>query len=288
MRSEQEMLQLIREFVNRDERIRAAVLNGSRANPNARKDPFQDFDVACLVSDVTPYIANPEIIRFFGETIIVQEPESMGDPSPAKEGWYSYLMQFTDGNRIDLSFHPPERWAHVTGDSLTVVLVDKDDILGHVPPASETSYLPKPPTEKQFQDCCNEFWWVNPYAAKGLWRGELIYPKTMLEEVLREQLMKMLTWYFGLRFDFQRPAGKLGKHFKAGLGEEIWREIQQTYADADAEHTWQALFAMNDLFRKLALQVAATFHFEYPQQDDERVSAYIRQIKNLSPGATEI
>ena len=56
MRSEREMLDLIMGYINRDENIRAVLLNGSRANENAPKDILQDFDIACIVKDVTPYI----------------------------------------------------------------------------------------------------------------------------------------------------------------------------------------------------------------------------------------
>ncbi|MEW6750678.1 MAG: aminoglycoside 6-adenylyltransferase [Candidatus Latescibacterota bacterium] len=45
MRSPQEMLALIVETARAGERIRTVVLNGSRANPNAPADIFQDFDV---------------------------------------------------------------------------------------------------------------------------------------------------------------------------------------------------------------------------------------------------
>ena len=62
----------------------------------------------------------------------------------------------------------------MTGDSLSILLLDKDKIIGELPPSNDGDYLPKPPTEKQFQDCCNEFWWVSPYVAKALWRSELI------------------------------------------------------------------------------------------------------------------
>lgn len=45
MRSEQEILDLILNTAQADERIRAVVMNGSRVNPNAPRDPFQDYDV---------------------------------------------------------------------------------------------------------------------------------------------------------------------------------------------------------------------------------------------------
>ena len=49
MRSEQEILDLIVNTARDDERIRAVIMNGSRVNPNAPRDVFQDFDVVYLV-----------------------------------------------------------------------------------------------------------------------------------------------------------------------------------------------------------------------------------------------
>lgn len=287
MRSEQEIFQLILDFADRDENIRAVVLNGSRANPNAKPDPFQDFDAACLVRDVHPYLRSWDIIRFFGDPMIVQLPEDMSDPPEDGDGHYSYLMQFMDGNRIDLSFFPPHQWERPTKDSLTRVILDKDGLLAHLPESSERDYLPKPPTEKAFQDCCNEFWWVCPYVAKGLWRGELIYAHS-LSDVIRDQLIKMLKWYFGIKTDFKVSPGKLGKNFKKVLEPDIWADLEKVYPDSNFKHIWESLFLMGNLFRRVAKQVAAAYGFEYPQGDDDRVSAHLRHVKSLPRDAKEI
>ena len=45
MRTEKEMLKLITEAAESDPRIRAVVMNGSRANPAALKGRFQDYDI---------------------------------------------------------------------------------------------------------------------------------------------------------------------------------------------------------------------------------------------------
>ena len=287
MRTEKEILNLILNFAKNEGNIRAVVMNGSRANPNAPKDVFQDFDIACLVNDLAPYVRNDRIPSYFGEMLILQEPDNMGEPTPEDQWHYAYLMQFMDGNRIDLSFHAPERWKSVTDDSLTIVLLDKDNCLGEIPPSTDIDYLPKLPTEKQFQDCCNEFWWMNPYVAKGLWRGELTYAKWMME-VVQEQLMDMLAWYFGIKTDFKKAPGKQGKYIKGQIQPDIWAELEKTYSDANFEHNWESLFTAGNLFRRLAQAVATEFGFQYPQRDDDNVSAYVRHIKSLPKEATEI
>jgi aminoglycoside 6-adenylyltransferase len=287
MRSEQEMLELILRFANDDENIRAVLMNGSRANPNVKKDILQDFDIACLVKDLSPYIRNDKIPPCFGETVIVQEPENMQDPPAEDNGHYAYLMQFMDGNRIDLSFYPLDQQEDVLNDSLTVVLLDKDRLLPTLPPSNDSDYLPEKPTEKQFQDCCNEFWWMNPYVAKGIWRGELTYAKWTME-VVQEQLLRLLTWYFGTKTGFKKAAGKQGKYIKEDVEPEIWAALEETYSDANFENIWRSLFTAGNLFRRLAKAVAANFGFQYPQQDDDKVSAYLRRIKSLPKDAPEI
>ena len=280
MRSEQEMYDLILNTALQDERIRVVILNGSRANPNAPRDFFQDFDVVYVVTDPVPFTRNLDWIRRFGDLMILQLPDDMGDPSPSEHGTYAYLMQFMDGNRIDLTFYPLGEVKKCMEDTLTVVLLDKDNLIGELPPPSDLGYFPERPTEKMYDDCCNEFWWMNPYVAKGLWRGELTYAKYMME-IVNEQLMKMLTWYFGIKTGFQKAPGKLGKYIRYNIERRLWDQLERTYADSQPENNWQALFEMGELFRELGKSVGNTFGYHYPEQDDQNVSNYIKKIKTL-------
>ena len=288
MRSEKEMLGLILSIAENDDNVRAVIMNGSRLNPHAKKDPFQDYDIVYFVRDVEPYKRNQSFIKPFGELMILQTPEDMDDPPPENNGHYSYLMQFLDGNRIDLSLCSLDTIHTNITDSLTLVLLDKDHLIPELPLPSDRDYLPQKPTEKQFDDCCNEFWWVIVYAAKGLWRDELTYAKQMLDVYVREQLMKMLVWYFGVQTDFEKSPGKMGKYFKEGLEPEIWTQLESTYADAQPEHIWDSLFVMSDLFRKTAQYVAKHFGFHYPEQDDKNVTTYLHHIRNLPKNSQTI
>jgi aminoglycoside 6-adenylyltransferase len=288
MRSEQEMLELIVRAAENDDRIRAVIMNGSRVNPNAPRDVFQDFDIVYLVTDVAPFKDDPTWIDRFGELMILQLPEAMQDPPPQNDGGFAYLMQFADGNRIDLGLFPVARLHELGRDSLSRLLLDKDGLIEPFPPPSDSDYLPKPPTAKAFADCCNEFWWVCPYVAKGLWREEIIYARHMLDQVVREELMKMLTWHVGVKTRFSRSPGKLGKYLKQYLEPELWTMLEKTYSDAGYEKTWDALYVMCDLFRRTANAVAEHFGFDYPRRDDEKVSAHLKHVRSLPKDATEM
>jgi aminoglycoside 6-adenylyltransferase len=109
-----------------------------------------------------------------------------------------------------------------------------------------------------------------------------------MDVYVRDQLMKMLVWYFGVRTDFKKSPGKLGKYIKQDVEPGIWSELEKTFSDADFDHIWESLFTMGSLFRHLAKVVAVNFGFQYPQTDDENVSAFIRRIRNLPANAKEI
>ncbi len=65
MRSEEEMMALIMDFAAADPNIRVAVLTGTRANPNAKKDIFQDYDVGCYVANVDAYRTDRTFLEHF-------------------------------------------------------------------------------------------------------------------------------------------------------------------------------------------------------------------------------
>ena len=288
MRSEYEILSLILNTAKIDDRIRAVIMNGSRANPNAPRDIFQDFDIVYIVTDVAAIRTQTDWIGRFGELMILQLPDEMADPPPNGTSSFAYLMQFTDGNRIDLTLFPVNKLAELERDSLSILLLDKDGFFDTFAPPNENDYLPKQPNSKQFSDCCNEFWWVCPYVAKGLWREEITYAKYMFDEVIRDQLMKMITWYIGVKTQFALNPGKYGKYYQKHLEPELWEQLLQTYSDASYVHTWDALETMCQLFAWIANQVADHFNYEYPHADAQRVSAHLKHVRNLPKNSQEI
>jgi aminoglycoside 6-adenylyltransferase len=288
MRTAEEILELVLETAQKDERIRAVLMNGSRVNPNAPSDPFQDFDFIYIVTEADSFRKAYEWVRRFGKIMIMQVPEEMHDPAPDDDGGYGYLMQFTDGSRIDLGICPLEKLDEALQDSLTVCLLDKDGILPELPPPDDRDYLPKPPTAKAFADCCNEFWWVCPYVAKGLWRQEILFARAMLDQEVRTQLMKMLTWYIGMQTAFSVNPGKRGKYFQHYLEPELWDRLLQTYAEAGYENTWAALFNLTGLFGEIAVLVAERFGFDYPFEDEQKVGAHLKYVHSLPADAQEL
>ncbi|WP_410982215.1 aminoglycoside 6-adenylyltransferase [Bacillus cereus] len=289
MRSEKEMMYLILNTARDDERIRAVIMNGSRVNPNVKKDCFQDYDIIYVVKDIRSFTSDHSWIDRFGEKMIVQMPEEISLVPPEEDGKFPYLMQFIDGNRIDVTLVPVELIDEILDrDSLSVLLLDKDGCIEPFPPASDSDYLIKRPTAKQFADCCNEFWWCSTNVAKGLWREELPYVKGMLEGPVRDVLMQMLEWYIGIKTKFMVSAGKFGKYLERYLEKDMWKRYVETFSNAEYENIWKSFFVMGDLFREIAIGIAGYFSYEYPRNDDGRVTSYLKHVKSLPRDSQKI
>lgn len=289
MRTEKEIYELILTIAQRDERIRGIYMNGSRTNENIPKDIFQDYDIVYVVEDVKLYIDDEKWIDNFGERLYMQYPDEHPDYPSDKENFYGWLMQFTDGNRIDLHV---ESIAHakenIEKDKLCKILLDKDNMFSNVPKATDKEYWVKHPTEKQYVCTCTEFWWCLNNVAKGLWREEMPYVQDMLNFCVRKQLEKMLSWKIGIDTDFSVSVGKSGKYMYRWLTKEEWEWYLSTYCGANIEECWDAVFKMCDLFDITAKYVGGKLNYIYNVSESQNGRYFLEHVKELPKDATEI
>jgi len=279
MRNEEEIFDMLLDVARADERIRAVVLAGSRANPEIPKDKYQDYDICYYVTDIKPFYDKPEwVIEKFGRPLIMQMPEAMRYPEG--DGNFAYLMIFGDGVRIDLSI---VYTAHEENGEPALVLLDKDSGRGLVPrlpaPSGNVWHITTP-SPLFFYSCCNNFWWCLNNAAKGIVRDELPYVMYMVNGVIRPELDDMVNWYIGVTKGFKLSTGKNGKYFRRYLPPDIYNCYIKTYFAGDCENIWAPLFAMGALFHDLALEVAAAFGFKYRQDEEDAMLLYMRMLQS--------
>ena len=280
MRSSEEIKRLIIDVARKDDRIRTVLLNGSRANSKILPDKYQDFDIVYVVDDVESFISDKTWTNLFGDKLIWQLPDEMvvGQKVPEK-GPRSLLMLFEDGNRIDLTLlSKKEINMNYETDSLTMVWLDKDNLFPDIGLPNDSDYLVREPTEKEFLDTCNEFWWVCTYVAKGLVRNEIIYSKEMLETVVRPMFMNVIAWNIGIETNFSVAVGKGGKFMKKFLAPDLYKKILKTYSDHTLENNWKSLFLMMHEFGQLGRTVAVSLKFNYVRTEEKNVTAYVEQL----------
>lgn len=290
MRTEQEMYKLIIGTAEADDRIRAVYMNGSRTNPNVPRDILQDYDIVYVVTETKPFYEDENWIDRFGERLYMQRPDlldkSVGEDVDFDYG-FTWLVQFADGNRLDLHIEPVSG-CNVTKDKLCKILLDKDGLLPEIPPSTDEDYRVKMPTQAGFYAACNEFWWCMNNVAKGLWRNELPYVHDMLNGPVRPQLIKLMSWEIGFETGFSVSVGKSAKYMYRYLPEMTWENFLKTYGGVTADEVREAVFIMCDLFDKYGEKVAGRLGCEYNRQEAQGSRLWLERVTGLPEGAKDI
>lgn len=280
MRSQEEMLRLILDRAARDERIRAVTMEGSRANSHAVHDRYSDFDICYIVTDVRAFTQDRGWIKDFGELLIAQYPNDWYDHPYDYSGHETFvcLLQFADGNRIDLSLIDVRNIAHeAKNDEPRIVLMNKDGFPELIPVESEAAYYIRRPSEKEYLDACNEFRWLSVYITKGLCRRELYYAKYAYDVLVMKMFMKMLNWRVAAENDFQITTGGSSKYLGRFLSPGEMERFQNIFPDGRYEDIWEKLFNMYDYFSENAQYVASRLGYPFDRQETDRVRAFLSQ-----------
>ena len=286
MRTEAEMISLIKDIAFKEENIRAAYIEGSRTNPNAPKDIFQDYDIVYIVTTTKPFREDKEWINNFGKILYMHYPEDNVFYPSDVENCYGWQIQFADGNRMDL--HVCTKENALANLELYQILVDKDGIVPYPQETTDERYWVKEPREIEFKCTCSDFWRCLNNVAKGLWRNELPYAMDVINFVLRPHLKRLLEWKMGIENNFSVSAGKSCKYFKKYLQEETYRQFLATYSIAEIESIWNSVFEMCDLFQSTAVELSKKQKFVYDFEQAENSLSFLHHVRKLPANAKEI
>lgn len=279
-RTYDEMMNLIMEKAESDERIRAVTMEGSRANDNAVHDEYSDFDICYYVTDVREFSNDKHWIDYFGELLIMQCPEDWYKQPYDYNGHekFVYLMQFADGNRIDLTVKDIRNIkAELENDEPRMVLLNKDNYAELITVDTEKAFFVERPSEMEYFNTCNEFRWLSVYITKGLCRRELYYAKHSYDVLAMDMFIKMLNWKVGIEHNFQVTTGGHSKYLKRYLTEEEMQRFASIFPDGSYEDIWKRLFIMYDYFAELAEYVAGKLGYIFDAAETERVRVFLQK-----------
>jgi aminoglycoside 6-adenylyltransferase len=270
--------------------IRVMLLTSTRAIPNAPKDDFSDYDVVLIVKDIHPFFDDRSWLEDFGEVLVAYWDPIHLDPDYSIEK-VANVIQYTDGLKIDFTLWPVELLKQIVQapvlqaelDAGYRVLLDKDHLTDDLQPPTYKAYIPTLPTNDVYQKTIEDFFSDAPYVAKCLLRGELFPAKWALDYDMKHVFLRpMLEWRAEIDYGWSMPVGALGKGLKKRLPPKIWNQLENTYTGADIPDNWEALFHTMELFRQIAMEVGAALGYAYPQDLDERVVQFVKDMQHVN------
>jgi aminoglycoside 6-adenylyltransferase len=253
--------------------------------PNARIDVFTDYDLILIVDDIHPYHEQRGWLTDFGTVLMMYRDPIMHDGDFVRSG---NIVQYEDGLKIDFTLMPVGLLRRIASEEMLPdefdagyrVLIDKDGLTEALKAPAYQAYIPKPPTEAEYLEHVEVFFVDATYVAKYLWRDDVIAAKEVLDHFLKqEHLLPMLWWHVEIAHGWTVKPGPIGRGLKRWLRPDLWQALESTYADAEIEANWDALFNAVALFRQAAVEVGDALGFAYTDELHERAVAYLRKVK---------
>ena len=266
-RSEAQMLRLILQTA-KTLQVEAVAMSGSRTNPKAPKDEFQDYDVVYVVEDLDNLTSDLSWLDRFGKRLIEQY-NVLGHRC-------LYLMLFEDGNRIDLTLCPKDyiqEW--VDSEAGFTVLEDEKGLFEPYFPSPQRFWT-SPASAIDFEKACNEFWWVSAYVIKGICRKKVIYVTDHLYGICQQELLKVMAWQVAS----DRGRVDIGKNYKYlfnYLPAEKEKEFSNLLDFTSLDKITQSLFATMELFHQEAQFLAHKMGFDYDMKVAEKMIQYAKE-----------
>ena len=283
MRTEQKMMDLVMKKAADDDRIRAVAMDGSRANSTAAHDEYCDFDIVYFVTDVREFTKDKFWITYFGDILIVQYPMDWYNHPYDYHGHdtFTYLIQFTDGNRIDLTITDIRNISkEASNDEPRIILLNKDNRKELIPVTDEKAFYIQKPGEMEFYNTCNEFRWLCIYITKGLCRKELYYAKYYYDTLVMQMFIKLLNWKIASDHNFSVSTGNHGKYLKRFLSDIEMKRFYSIFPNGNYEDIWNKLMLMYDYFTELEAYTARKLQYPFLKNESERVRKFLVDRRN--------
>jgi len=249
-------------------------------------DSLSDYDVILVVSDADGFGRDDAWQYDFGQPMV-----RWGDQGELF-GLTTHFrgVVYQNGVKIDYTVWPHELLERVVGqdslpDCLDVgyrVLLDKDAQTSRLKPPSCKAHVPARPTEAEYRALVEEFWWGTTYAAKSLWRDDLVFAKFILDcDIKLGAMLRLLEWRIELDHDWSLKPGVFGRGLERWLPADIWSDLASTYVGPSIEDNWSALFRTTALFRRVAVEVGRALGYAYPQRLDDQVIGHLNEVQEL-------
>lgn len=261
--------------------IMAAIIIGSRARTEVPADEWSDLDIILLTDTPEQFIESGDWLEnIHSYSISFLEKTSLGDGIERR-------VMFDPHLDVDFVILTPEYFAGMLQVKEVQqvfqkgykVLFDKTDVINGIKVPEDSSPAYSLPTQDQFDNLVQDFWYHIVWVSKKMLRGEIWVAKECLDSNLKQLLRRMAEW-----------------HAVTVLGNSPWHNGRfiENWADPRLVNCFTTMFAIYDrnsmllamketmsIFRLLANEVGDSLNYPYPQQADQAAVSFLHTFHEM-------
>ncbi|MFB9768850.1 aminoglycoside 6-adenylyltransferase [Lactiplantibacillus modestisalitolerans] len=220
--------------------VRAIGTEGSRNDPQARSDAWQDIDMTYFTTDVTQFDFE-DWCQTFGKPLMCQHLVGQNLFNSEGHQWDVHLVQLGGLARIDLKIAPISVMrTYLAADSLNTINWSRNSVALTRQPDNHTHWVGTP-DQAQFDAALNEFYWCAGNVVKCLARRQVMAANEINNRNVRPELLRLLAWNAAIPLKGRFDPGSEYRYLGARLPRVIQRQIMATYQQGDLVASRQSL-----------------------------------------------
>ncbi|QHQ63161.1 hypothetical protein Ana3638_22260 [Anaerocolumna sedimenticola] len=261
------------------ELIKAEVLIGSQARQFNLADEYSDIDIIVFVTDIDYFINSDEWINYLGTHYISFVEKTVA-------GGMERRIVFESALDVDLIFLNAEDLSRIDEVSEIVsraykILLDKGNFTNIIQRAAKSLKVFSKPSEKEFENLINEFWFHVIWAGKKVKRGELWVAINCIDGYMKAILLKMIEYDSYASHGEDYDTWHNGRFIEQWAEPWVVNEFHNIYAIYSEKDIIRALNATMVLFRKLSVETANKWNYQYPAVCDKYATEWL-EIERMS------
>lgn len=277
-RTYKQLEQNVAAWAQRQPKLHAVIVVGSRARTDHPADEWSDLDLILFTTDPAPYSSRYDWLTEIGDVWLAHlNYTGRGDPEGlvlSADGLKAdFVLVAAAGSLQQMIDRSPYQFVI---QRLIRVLVEKSSI---PTPLMLSEPQPTPlPTSDQFHAAVQSFLWSAVRVGRELKRGELWPAKAPCDCALKERLLKMLEWHTQADHGPKRDTWHGGRFLEEWADPRAVASLADTFSTYDTADVGRALFATLGLFRWLALETSSRLGIDYPATADQHVTEWLQSL----------
>lgn len=276
------ILNKIISWAENESEIRTLILEGSRAS-NSPTDELSDYDLNVFVVSADKYTLDNSWINNFDQVLVYQKEKFFykNIEIPTR------LVLYKNNSRVDFSFWPINVLHEIIEDRILPesyrngykVLLDKDKVTGNIKLPNYDGFIINQPTEDELLVTIYNFWFEACNVAKYLKRDKLWFAKILENGPIKGFMLQIILWNESSKYDWSNnKIHSQGKNLETQVDIDIKESFKKCFSKYDKIDTWNSLFGMIELSKKIAYELTMTMNVEYPNDSISKIEKYIRQL----------
>lgn len=158
------------------------------------------------------------------------------------------------------------------------VLIDKDNLFNNISNFLKDNHKLKLtvfPSNKEFDNLVNDFWYHAVWSSKKLLRGELWTAKSCVDGYMKYKLLKLIEWHAVIKKGEDYDTWHSGRYLDKWADNKIKEDIKKCFAHYNEEDIKQAMYNTMSLFRRVAQEVSRALDYKYSIIADQKATQWV-------------